>query len=82
MVKSIVTNQRVAEDLGLTHSGVSRIRSGDRLPSISVMIKVEEVLGWRVQSQVQVIAAPRKYAQEFETFLCKKYGAVDAASRA
>lgn len=46
-----LTNGQVAEALGLSESGVSRLRSGDRLPSLEVMQKIETVYGWSVQGQ-------------------------------
>lgn len=46
-----LTNSQVAEALGLSESGVSRLRSGDRLPSLEVMQKIETVYGWSVQGQ-------------------------------
>lgn len=46
-----LTNGEVAEALGLSESGVSRLRSGDRLPSLSVMQQIEKVYGWSVQGQ-------------------------------
>jgi transcriptional regulator with XRE-family HTH domain len=46
-----LTNSQVAEALGLSESGVSRLRSGDRLPSLDVMQTIEKVYGWTVQGQ-------------------------------
>lgn len=46
-----LTNGEVAEALGLSESGVSRLRSGDRLPSLQVMQTIETVYGWTVQGQ-------------------------------
>lgn len=44
-------NRRVATDLGLSESGASRLRSGDRMPSLALMQKIEAVYGWTVQGQ-------------------------------
>lgn len=77
MMTAAVTNVQVAQAIGMTHSGVSRIRSGDRLPSIDKMIAIEQVLQWPIGSQTQARAEGR-YAAEFEAILAKKYGkAVD-----
>lgn len=46
-----LTNSQIAEALGLSESGVSRLRSGDRLPSLEVMQKIELKYGWTVQGQ-------------------------------
>lgn len=64
------TNQDVAAKIGLTHSGVSRIRSGDRLPSIPTMARIETVYGWTVQDQVSA-RGTGKYAEEFEGALIR-----------
>lgn len=44
-------NKEVAEDLGLSESGVSRLRSGSRSPSLTVMQKIEAKYGWSMQDQ-------------------------------
>lgn len=68
-----VTNQRVADDLDLTHSAVSRIRSGNRLPSLNLVRRIEAVLGWSVEEQVSSLD-PEVYAENFERILAKRYG--------
>jgi len=65
-----VTNQRVAEDLGITHSAVSRIRSGERRPSIDLMKRVAGRFGWEVGDQVH----SQQYATDFEAVLTSYYG--------
>ena len=45
------SNAQVADDLGMSISGVSRLRSGARLPSLQVMVKIEQAYGWTVQDQ-------------------------------
>lgn len=72
--RASVTNEQVAKDLGITHSMVSRIRSGNRLPSIHLMRKIDSVLGFRI---VQQIAAAGNYAEAFENALGGHYA--DAA---
>jgi transcriptional regulator with XRE-family HTH domain len=71
-MKAAVTNQRVADDLGITHSAVSRIRSGDRAPGLEVMMTMHESWGWDLAEQ----ALARKlgtYAEEFERVLAARY---------
>lgn len=70
--KANVTNQRVAEDLGITHSMVSRIRSGDRMPSLKLVRRIETVLGWPAAEQIASLD-PKVYAIGFETLLAKRY---------
>lgn len=67
-----VTNQRVADDLGVTHSAISRIRSGDRLPSLQLVRRIDAVLGWAVDEQVSSLD-PEVYAKNFENLLAKRY---------
>lgn len=47
-----LTGLDVAKSLGLSESGVSRLRSGGRMPSYQTMAKVAEVFGWPIDSQV------------------------------
>lgn len=54
-----MTNREVATALGLSESGVSRLRSGDRLPSLGLMQKIEAAYGWKVQEQSDARAANR-----------------------
>lgn len=59
------TNEAVGQALGLSHSGVSRIRSGTRIPLMATMERIEKVLGWPIG--LQAAAASRgTYAVEFE----------------
>ena len=63
-----LTNSQVAEALGLSESGVSRLRSGDRLPSLDVMQTIEKVYGWTVQGQSNARQAG-KWTEAFVTVL-------------
>ena len=62
------TNQEVADAITMTHSGVSRIRSGGRLPSIDTMRRIQDVYGWSVQDQIEA-RARGEYVEEFELAL-------------
>jgi DNA-binding XRE family transcriptional regulator len=64
-VRSAVTNQRVADDLNITHSMVSRIRSGDRHPSLVLACRINKMFDWPLQDQVNAINAGN-YAVLFE----------------
>lgn len=64
----VTTNIEVAERIGLSHSSVSRIRSGDRLPSIDVMANIAESYGWDFTSQVHSRQAGT-YADDFEAVI-------------
>lgn len=79
MQRSLATNVEVAERLGLTHSGVSRLRSGDRRASFDVMARIEKRLGWELSYQVNA-RRDGKWAEAFEAVLVKEYGAADVAT--
>jgi len=70
--RALVTNQQVADDIGITHSAVSRIRSGDRLPSIQLVRKIAATYGWPVEQQIEDLD-PARYAVAFEAVLAKRY---------
>lgn len=63
------TNPEVGKRIGLSYSGVSRIRSGDRYPSLAVMRKIREAYGWSLADQQALIPDTGRnmdYAAEFE----------------
>ncbi len=70
--RSQVTNQKVAEELLVTHSAVSRIRSGDRFPGLTLIQRIANLFGWSVDEQVRLIGSP-SYAEEFEKVLIRRY---------
>lgn len=63
------TNGEVASALGLSKSGVSRLRSGDRLPSLALMQRIEKAYGWTVQAQSDS-RAKGSWTQDFNDALC------------
>jgi transcriptional regulator with XRE-family HTH domain len=65
----IPTNREVAENIGLTHSAVSRIRSGQRYPSPEIMARISEVYNWPIKSQVYARMGAT-YAEQFELAIC------------
>lgn len=71
-VRAGVSNPRVAADLGISESMVSRIRSGDRLPSIQLVRKIATVYGWPVAEQIEDLD-PGRYAVAFEDLLRRRY---------
>lgn len=72
MDRSPVTNQRVGEDLGVSHSMISRIRSGDRLPSLALVRRICNAYGWSIEDQVSSLD-PEVYAAAFESILLRRY---------
>jgi transcriptional regulator with XRE-family HTH domain len=68
------TNVAIAEQLGVDHSTVSRIRSGQRYPSRELMRRIAEKFGWKVVHQLDLLpdrGRNLRYAQEFERKVCK-----------
>ena len=49
-----MTNEEIGKLIGLTYSAVSRLRRGERLPSVEVMLAISEQFGWGVADQVKV----------------------------
>lgn len=47
-----LSNVELGKLLGLDHSSASRLRRGERGASVHVMLKIEDLLGWSVRSQV------------------------------
>lgn len=74
-VESSVTNEEVGKLLGLSHSMVSRLRSGNRGASFDTMMSIERKLGWMVEAQVRSRAAGR-WGLDFEAELVRKYGSL------
>lgn len=75
MTLAAVTNVAVGKAIGLAHSSISRIRSGDRTPSLDIMLDIEREFGWSVRDQA-IARREDKYASEFEKILIQRYGAL------
>lgn len=67
------TNLEVANKIGITHSAVSRIRSGNRNVSVEVMARVAAVYNWSVEDQVNSRVAG-VYAEAFERVITAHTG--------
>lgn len=72
MERAHVTNETVAQELGITHSAVSRIRSGDRLPSLALVRRIAATYGWSIEDQI-ASRDPMVYANGFEDLLRQRY---------
>lgn len=73
MERAAISNTQVGADIGLDYTTVSRIRSGQRLPSIDVMVQIELRYGWSVGDQARA-RTDDKFAEEFERILIEKFG--------
>jgi transcriptional regulator with XRE-family HTH domain len=72
-----VTNVDLGAKLGISHAQVSRLRSGDRSPTLATLVSVQKTLGWPVADQVKAFEVGT-YAAGFEDAI-KRYGAVQAS---
>lgn len=63
-----VTNESVAKRLGLSHSMISRIRSGDRMPSFRTMQAIAAVYDWSLDAQGEAQRLDQ-YAAAFENVI-------------
>lgn len=52
MARHAVTNLEIAALLGVNHSTVSRIRRGQRQPSMQVMDRLRQLSGWSLDAQM------------------------------
>lgn len=62
------THQVVADRLDLTVATVSRLRSGERLPSLDTMTEIKEMTGWSLDLQA-LAKSSGTYHVELETRL-------------
>lgn len=63
-----LTNQALATRLGVTHSAISRLRSGARKPSVATMRAVEREFDWPIGEQ-WASTLDGTYAEKFESRL-------------
>lgn len=68
-----VVHPVVAKRLDINNSSASRMRTGARVPSYPLMVKVEQEYGWDCGLQVHA-AVNGTYANEFERVLADEYG--------
>lgn len=63
-----MTGAELAEALGVSEATVSRIGSGERRPSMDLMLKIRDVLHWSVERQADAIRC-ETYAADFKTWM-------------
>lgn len=79
MERAVISNSQIGSDVGLDYTTVSRIRSGQRLPSIDVMVEIERCYDWPVADQVKA-RGNENYDEQFEHILVLRFGATSDAS--
>lgn len=65
LMETRISNIQLGKLIGLSHASVSRIRSGDRLPSIRAMARIARLCDWSIDDQVAAREAGN-YPEEFE----------------
>lgn len=50
-----MNGRQLADTLGASQAHVSRLRSGDRLPSMAMMWAIESALGWPATEQLAAV---------------------------
>lgn len=75
MTRANVTNKEIGEKLGLDHTTVSRYRSGERQPSLNVMLNIATELNWDLSLQALSRKA-KAWHEGFEAALATAYGEV------
>lgn len=60
-----LSNIKLGDMLGLSHASVSRIRSGDRLPSLTVMMEIAKLTKWSLDDQA-IAREDGTYAEKFD----------------
>lgn len=63
-----LNNAEIAQALNLSPSGVSRLRNGERFPSLTTMQNIERVYGWPVQEQSEA-RRDRVWHEDFASVL-------------
>lgn len=80
-VRAAISNPQVADLIDMSPTGVSRLRSGARHPSVMTMITVADVFNWSMALQAHAYVE-EDYHIEFEKVLVEQYGAADVPSSA
>lgn len=72
-MRAKVSNVDVGEVLDVAHTTVSRYRSGDRIPSLDVMLKIAEEYNWDLTLQALSKKVGR-WHEGFEAALATVHG--------
>lgn len=83
MSRAKITNKEVGEILKIDHTTVSRYRSGDRVPSLGIMLDIATEFNWDLTLQA-ISKKADAWHDGFEAALSTMYGEAtdDAATQA
>lgn len=74
--RAAISNPQVAALIDMSPTSVSRLRSGERHPSVMTMIEICEVFNWSIANQAYAYAEDN-YHLEFEKVLIEQHGVAD-----
>lgn len=67
------TNEKVGQEIGVSHATVSRYRSGSRHPEIATMSEIADKFKWSIDDQYAAQQSG-EYAREFEIRVVSELG--------
>lgn len=72
-MRANISNKELGAKIGLDHTSVSRLRGGDRNPSMHTMARIAVEYNWDMLEQYNAIDA-KTYASQFEDQLIRVHG--------
>lgn len=75
-MRANITNKEIGKTLDLDHTTVSRYRSGDRIPSLEIMLKIATEYNWDLTLQALSKKADL-WHEGFEAALATLHGEVE-----
>lgn len=75
-----MNGRELAQALGVSEATVSRLASGHRKPSVTLMGKIKPILAWKIDAQVEALSQGT-YAQVFTEKMAKKKAPNDRRER-
>lgn len=61
-----LSNIALGDSLGVSHATISRIRSGDRTPSVDLMLRISKLMDWALEEQVEARVRQLKSEDNFD----------------
>lgn len=73
-------SKEIAERLGIHPVTLSRLRGGSREPSRALMVKINEVMEWSLNTQMRAYA-DGTYAEKLRAVMFKRFGVPDMTTQ-